>query len=100
MVGKNGLTTNPQAFGFWFKQMYVHEMYGLMVRRGLIDVSLVDDLFSGGVLIMWEKYGPIVEELRVRWGYPQLQEHQEYLYEEIKKIVEKQHPDYIGNLNR
>ena len=96
---QNGLTTNPQAFGFWFKQMYGHEMYGLMVRRGFIDVSLVDDLFSGGVLMLWDKYGPIIEELRIRWGYPHLQEHQEYLVNEIRKIVETQHPDYKGTIN-
>ena len=72
---KYGIVNNPQAFGKWFKMMYTHEMFGVMVKRGLLDVTLVDDLFSGGVLSMWNKYRTVVEGMRELYGYPQLQEH-------------------------
>jgi hypothetical protein len=95
---KYGIANNPRVFARWFQAMYTYEMYGLMVKRGLIDVRFVDDLMSGGILSMWEKYGPIIKEMRERFSYPQLQEHQEYLAIEIRKIVEQQHPDYKGAL--
>ena len=97
---KYGVVNNPKAFGHWFRVMYIHEMFGVMVRRGLLDISLVDDVFSGGVLMLWNKYKPVVLGMRELFGYPQLQEHQEYLVNEIQKIVDKQHSDFVGKMNR
>jgi hypothetical protein len=94
-----GIVNNPEAFGHWFKMMYTYEMYGVMVKRGLLDITLVDDLFSGGVLMMWNKYKSVIYGMRKLFGYPQLQEHQEYLANEIQKIVDKQHTNFVGKLN-
>jgi hypothetical protein len=64
------------------------EGVGLYVKRGLIDVTMVDDLMSGG-----EKYRSIMVEARVQWNWPQLLEWLEYLYNEIMSIVEEQHSE-------
>lgn len=93
--------TNPKGFTDWFKGMMTMEIYGVLVKRGIITIDLIDDMMSGYVLWAWDTYGHIIEEMRQRFGYPQLQEHQEYLSEEIRKIVAKQHPDYRGRkINR
>ena len=91
-----GPENNPKGFTDWFKGMTVVEMYGVLVKRGILTADLIDDMMSGYILWIWNVYGPIIEEMRVRFGYPQLQEHQEYLSNEIRKIVEVQHPDYRG----
>jgi hypothetical protein len=70
-----------------------YEGIGVLIKRGLIDPTLVDDLMSSAILGYWEKWGPIVEEWRVRMGMPQASEYQEYLYNTIKAIAEEQHPE-------
>ena len=69
------------------------EGVGVLVHRDLIDVTLVDDLFSGEMTRFWEKFEPMVKEIRVRWGWPQSLEWTEYLHKEIRAIMEKQHPE-------
>jgi hypothetical protein len=95
---QNGATNNPDIFARWFKMMYTHELFGLMAKRGFLDIEIIDDLMSGGILMIWDRYGPIVEGMREKYGYPQLQEHQEYLVNEIRKIVNKQHPNFQGKI--
>lgn len=69
------------------------EGIGVLVKRNLIDPTLVDDLMSSALLMYWEKYEPVAREYRRRIGYPQAAEYQEYLYNRIKAIAEKQHPE-------
>jgi hypothetical protein len=70
-----------------------YEGIGVLVERGLIDPTLVDDLMSTAILMYWEKFEPIIKEARVRSGYPQRAEYQEFLYNKIKAIAEQQHPE-------
>lgn len=69
-----------------------YEGIGVLVKRGLIDPTFVDDLMSSAILRYWEKYEPIAKEDRKRW-MPMAAEYQEYLYTVIKPIAEKQHPE-------
>jgi hypothetical protein len=62
------------------------EGLGVLVKRGLVDVGIVDDMMSGDVIGFWEKYGGAVKEFRVRMGYPQALEWTEYLYNEVKSL--------------
>jgi hypothetical protein len=62
------------------------EGLGVLVKRGLVDVGIVDDMMSGDVIGFWEKYGEAVKEFRVRMGYPQALEWTEYLYNEVKSL--------------
>jgi len=70
------------------------EGVGVLVKRRLIDPTLVDDLMSGAIMRMWDMHGPNIVELRERYNYPQLYEYIEYLYNEIKPFVDKQYRDY------
>ena len=62
---------------------------GVLVKNGLIDISLVYDLMAWPILQTWEKYKPIVEGRRTALGFP-LWEDVEYLYNELKKHEEQQ----------
>ena len=69
------------------------EGIGVLVFRGLVDIGLVDDLFSSYVIRYWEKYESIELELRERFNVPQSGEWIEYRYDEVKKITLEQHPE-------
>lgn len=67
-----------------------------MVRQGLVDVAIVEDLFSDRILWFWEDVvGPGMEDMRkaidaqLAPGYrpsaKQMYDSIEYLYNEIKK---------------
>ena len=70
------------------------EGVGVLVKRKLVDPTLVDDLMSGMLIRFWEKFGePMIKIRQVRDNYPQYFEHVEYLYNVIKPMVESQHPE-------
>ncbi len=60
------------------------EKLGILLHRKLINIDLVDDLFSIDIKIVWEKVKPLVEENRER-GLKAYYEWFEYLYDEMKK---------------
>ena len=64
---------------------YFFEKVGLLLHRKLIDIELVDDLFSIAIKSNWEKVKPIVEGRRKEWNTPAYWEWFEYLYNEMRK---------------
>jgi hypothetical protein len=89
-MAKYSYEANPDAYIMYRKVFGYFEGLGVLVRRGLIDPSLVDDLMSGAIVSYWEKFRSFVLEYRERMDWPQVGEQIEYLYNEIKPIVEKQ----------
>ena len=69
------------------------EGIGVLVHRGLIDISLVDDLMSSLLISFWDKRSPLVNEARERYGSPQIMEWTEYLYNQVMEIAVEQHPE-------
>jgi len=67
------------------------EGIGVLVKRGLIDINLVDDLMSSYILMTWNKYGPFIKEQQERANRPELWEYFEYLANEIQKVYKVQH---------
>jgi hypothetical protein len=68
--------------------MMDHEFFegvGILLHKKLIDIELVDDLFSSPIIMIWEKTLPITRALREYFKRPQLSEWFEYLYNEMKK---------------
>ena len=94
---KFGPENNIEYFSKWLRAQIIYEIYGAIVRRGFIDVGLVDDMMSGPILMYWEVSKPIIYGMREKKGYPQFQEHFEYLAGRIREIVSEQHPDFKGH---
>jgi hypothetical protein len=84
---------NPKHYGSFTKEGTFFEAIGVLVNRGMIDITLVDDLMSGSVLFWWNKFGPLNIEIREKMNWPQNAEWIEYLYNRIKVIAEQQHPE-------
>jgi hypothetical protein len=59
------------------------ENLGVLVKRKLVDISLVADIYA--VNETWEKLKPWIEQTRRRANNPKLYEWFEYLYNEMKK---------------
>jgi hypothetical protein len=57
---------------------------GILLHRKLIDIGLIDDLFSFYIKSTWEKVKPLIEGRRKDLG-PTTYQWFEYLYNEIKK---------------
>lgn len=90
---KYGLVSNPAEFSKFDLVGTFFEGIGVLIKRGLIDVTLVDDLMSGHIVWAWEKFEPLVKDYRIVMNWPQCLEWWEYLYHEVKNIMEKQHPE-------
>jgi hypothetical protein len=71
-MAKYGLEVNPEAYLMYRKVFGYLEGIGVLVRRGLIDASLVDDLISGAVVSYWERFEPYLVERRKRLNWPQV----------------------------
>ena len=63
---------------------------GVLLKKGLIDISLLDTLLWPPIMRIWEKYEPIVKGRRIALGF-KLWADVEYAYHELKKFRE-QHP--------
>ena len=61
------------------------EGLGVLLNRKLIDIGLVDDLFSSPVKRAWERMSPIAEGMRKQAQRPQIWEWFEYTYNEMQK---------------
>jgi hypothetical protein len=88
-----GFYNNPE---FGDKMLSISAFFagiGVLIHRELIDPVLVDDLISGLIISFWEKYRDVYLETRVRRNWPSYGEWVEYLYNVIKPIAEKEHPE-------
>ena len=69
------------------------EGVGVLLKQELIDVQTVADLLGTTILAWWDKIGPLMKEYRVTLNQPRAYLYAEYLYDQIKQIVEKEHPE-------
>jgi hypothetical protein len=58
---------------------------GVLLRRKLVDIGLVDELFHTEATLLWEKVKPIAEGRRKELNQPTIYQCFEYLYNELKK---------------
>jgi hypothetical protein len=78
----SGVSEVGVSFGLY---CYFYQKVGILLHRKLIDIELVDDLFSINIKGWWEKVKPIAEGIRKEYNMPQYLEWFEYLYDEVKK---------------
>jgi hypothetical protein len=88
--------TNPHSWVSLGLVVNYFEGVGILVKRGLLDISLVDDFTSGPLRSFWEDNEAWIREFRVKQNWPHFCEWVEYLYDEVEPIVESQHPEIVG----
>jgi len=62
---------------------------GVLLRRKLVDLGLVDELSHTEATIVWEKVKPLIEGRRKELNQPTTYQSFEYLYNELKKREQK-----------
>jgi hypothetical protein len=65
------------------------EGIGILLKRKLIDLDLVDDMFTSPIKWAWEKMKDMTLEARKVRNQPEILEWFEYLYNEMKKREQK-----------
>ena len=71
------------AVGMFFEGL------GILLKRKLINIELVDDMFTTPIKWTWEKVKDLVMEARKDSNQPEIFEWFEYLYNEMKKREQK-----------
>jgi len=73
------------------------EALGVLVHRREIEIVLIEDFFSGVIILAWEKSGSYIEALREISGRKTYYEWFQWLYEQVKKRENKSKavPAYI-----
>ena len=71
-------------FAAFFRIAVFFENMGLLLKRSLAKIDLLDDLLSGPILQSWEKLEPIIVGYRKENNKPQIAEWFEYLYHSMK----------------
>jgi len=89
-VEKYGEENDPEVYHRINSLGTYYEGIGVLVKRNLVDPSMVDDLMSGRIIDFWEMGGRWIKEYRQRTGDYEAAEHVEYLYNVIKNIRDKQ----------
>jgi hypothetical protein len=74
---------NPENRTIWFSVAAFFEGVGVLLRRNLIDISLVNDLLGNVIIMTWESMGPTETESRSRLNNPDIWTDFEYAYNEI-----------------
>lgn len=94
-VEKYGPQTNPEAYSSMMSVGNYFDGVGMLVRRKLIDMSFVEEMFSTHIIVFWRKIAPIIKEARERQltphapPRPHIWEMVEYLYDEVIRYEEE-----------
>ena len=83
---KYGSGDHPDLFGKRASIWRIFDGVGLLVKEGLLDVVKVYELMDASVIWQWMKWGPIIKEQRIRYGFPDLNIWFEYLADEMYRI--------------
>ena len=70
------------------------EGLGVLVRRGIVPLRLVDDFFHGVTLAAWKKSEKAIQGYREEHNWKEFEEQFEYLYGRVKSFRESTaHPE-------
>ena len=70
------------------EHLFVWQLYdtiGFLLKKEVIDLSFIDDLFKASLIVAWNKFEPIIKMNRQRVNQQNLWNQFEYLAEEITK---------------
>lgn len=75
----------------WYMSFY--EGMGVLVRQNLVDIALVSQMMSGGIIWFWERYRDAFIDCRIRMNWSRFMIELEYLYERVKEYMQEYHPE-------
>jgi hypothetical protein len=82
---ENNLESYAEHGSIWTQ----YDGIGFLLKKNVIDLSFIDDALKNSVMVMWNKFEPIIFDARERSGEPNLYNHFEYLVNELKQAGSK-----------
>jgi hypothetical protein len=70
-----------------------YEGVGVLVQRGLIDITLIDDLLWAGIRDYWERASSYIQEQRKLMDTQRMYDHIEILYNHMQKLEQQRTKD-------
>jgi len=83
---KYGRSTHPDEYSSYSSVTNFMGGLGVLVKRGMIDPTLVSELMGGVIIRYWEKIAALTRETRIKRSWPEYGGEVEYLYEAMKKL--------------
>jgi hypothetical protein len=85
---KYGNESNPDAWAQWWSVAAFFNGIGVLIKRNLLEISLVEELLSNVTDIMWHRMSQVIFEWRKTIPRQKLREYEvlhgfEYLYTEM-----------------
>ena len=78
---ENNIDAHAKRLHVWGE----HNGVGFLVRKGLIDFELANQIAGGAAMIHWDKFGSIIREYRKDRNNPELYKDWEYFSEKVKQ---------------
>jgi hypothetical protein len=75
-----------RTLGNWYEGL------GVLVKENLLDMRVVALLITGLVIQFWDKFIPVIDEVREALEWPRFYIEAEYLYDQLKSYI-KEHPE-------
>ena len=75
-----------RTLGNWYEGL------GTLVKENLLDIRVVALLVTGLVIQFWDKFIPVIDEVREALEWPRFYIEAEYLYDQLMKYIEE-HPE-------
>ena len=75
-----------RTLGNWYEGL------GTLVKENLLDMRVVALLITGLVIQFWDKFIPVIDEVREALEWPRFYIEAEYLYDQLMKYIEE-HPE-------
>ncbi len=91
---KYGSEFNVEATAKRFSTWQEYNLIGMMLRKGLVTADDLWDMGVQGVLFLWEKYKPIIEEERKRYLPKDFLSDFEYLAGEMFIVANEREVSY------
>jgi hypothetical protein len=91
---KYGSNPNAEAAGKMYNMFNRYNSYGAMIRKGMLGVEDLYDSNGQGVVYLWEKFKPIVEEVRRRYNGRSYMMDFEFCACEMLRYVKTRDPSY------
>ena len=80
---------HPENSAMMASVFMTYDGMGALVKRGLVNPELVYDLLNIQAVETWEKFRPLISEIRTSYNVPHVFEYYEYLYNLLEEIRRK-----------
>ena len=82
---KYNINDHPEKWNYLLSLLMFYEALGTMIKTEKLPIDDVYLIIGGMSIHLWEKFIPILGEIRERMEYPRFASETEYLYNELVK---------------